>query len=96
MTARPGPSTVADAKRLFGRHALLGLSVRPSGDRWWAVEQDPGGYEGRHRAIRQHPFVQHRGDDRWGCGLNEGDVDGDAPIRCGFYRQHHPTMVGAL
>lgn len=45
--------------------------------------------EGRHRAIRQHAFVQHRGDDKHGCGRFEDDV------RCGYYREHHPTMLAA-
>lgn len=48
-SVRPGPSTLLDARVQFGHHARLGLSVRPSGDRWWPTEHDSGDYEGRHR-----------------------------------------------
>lgn len=57
--------------------------------------------EGRHRAIRQHAFVQHRGDDKHGCGyLEPPDIDGylgadTDVVRCGYYREHHPTMMVA-
>lgn len=57
--------------------------------------------EGRHRAIRQHAFVQHRGDDKHGCGRWEDDYDNEVyeghprAARCGYYREHHPTMLAA-
>ncbi|AXN43436.1 hypothetical protein MM1218R_01488 [Mycobacterium marinum] len=54
--------------------------------------------EGKHRSIRQHAFLQWRGDDENGCGRWEDEhgnqVDQGHPraSRCGYYRKHHPTM----
>lgn len=73
--------TKADAV-FYGKHANGCVIVD------WR-ERSPG----RHRAIRQHVFVQHRGDDKHGCGLMEDDCGLGLPIRCGYYRKHHPTML---
>ena len=72
-----------ESRHRHGRHTNL---ISPHE----ALVLDPGDRGGRHRAIRQHAYVQHRGRDCWGCGLKE---DGD---RCRFYRRYHPTMAGAL
>ncbi|MDO3110057.1 hypothetical protein [Mycobacteroides abscessus] len=68
-----------DAEALYyGKHAsgCVLIDWRP---------QKPG----RHRAIREHAFVQHRGDDKYGCARLEDD---DPNVRCGYYRRHHPAM----
>jgi len=67
---------------------------------WWLDHNTPGGpihmrldrlpgREGKHRAIRNHTFVQRHGDDKWGCGKPEPD---ELDVICGYYREHHPTM----
>lgn len=73
-----------------GRH-FNGIPVINLG----AVVDRRGDFPGRHRhrAARDHAFVQHRGNDRWGCGRAEPD---EPDVRCGFYRRHHPTMAGQV
>jgi hypothetical protein len=74
----------------FGRHAAVGMAVPPyDGPR----QRSAGGYTGRHRAILEHPFVVHGGDERRGCGFLEGSDGEGGQVRCGFYRQFHPTMA---
>lgn len=48
MLGRRGDAPLDQARAEAGRHARLGLSVRASGDRWYAMVADQHG-EGRHR-----------------------------------------------
>lgn len=48
------------------------------------------GEHGRHRAIRNHAFVQRWGDDKYGCGRPEDD---EPHVICGYYRDKHLTMA---
>lgn len=79
-----------------GRHARIGMRVYPGGaSQWYVRVLDPGDYQGRHRAICQHPFVPYRGDETRGCGAPDGPDGLEDAVRCGFYRHHHPTMQEA-
>lgn len=72
---------------LAGRH-FSGTPVINLG----AVVDHRGDFPGRHRhrAVREHAFVQRCGDDKHGCGRPE---DEDPDVICGFYREFHPTML---
>lgn len=48
MLARRGAAPLSEARAEAGRHARLGLSVRASGDRWYAMVADQSD-QGRHR-----------------------------------------------
>ena len=65
----------------YGRHANGCVIVD------WR-ERPPG----RHRAICEHAFVPHPRGDEFGCNRSEDD---EPEVRCGYYRQHHPTMLTA-
>lgn len=87
-TPHPAVGRIDEAKAVRAGLRAAGYAIVPIPTE---VERDPGTYQGRHRAIRQHVFVQHRGDDRNGCGRPEPD---EPHVRCGYYRMHHPTMAG--
>lgn len=74
-----------DSRHRGGRHTAWLRAHEP-------LVCDTSDRGGRHRALRNHAFVQHRDDDRFGCGRPEDD---EPTVRCGYYRHHHPTMAAA-